>query len=363
MKILLGAHSCSPTGGSEPGIGWHWATLLSQRHEVHVISAGYSRELIAAELTRNPNPNLHFHYLPPLFEVGAAAAGLGLSWLEYALWQRRAYSLAKELHARFNFDLAHQVTLGSWRAPCFFWKLGIPFVWGPIGGGEEIPRSFYYTLGAYGCLREFLRSLSQKLSFYSPAVRATFREAAAILTANDATLAFLPERYREKAQLVFSIGFDPSTDPPAKRERPPESPIELIWAGMMEPRKGFSLLLEALARLPEPGNFRLAVIGDGPARPLWEERTLELGLVGQVCFLGRRPHAEVQARLRNSDIFVFPSLRDSAGSVVLEAMDAGLPIICLDLGGPGDLATNACAILIRPSNPELVIEDMAAALQ
>jgi glycosyltransferase involved in cell wall biosynthesis len=66
--------------------------------------------------------------------------------------------------------------------------------------------------------------------------------------------------------------------------------------------------------------------------------------------------------MRSCDVFLFPSLRDGGGLVVVEAMAAGKPVICLDLGGPGLHVTKGCGIKVPASSPEQAVRDLAEAL-
>ena len=79
-------------------------------------------------------------------------------------------------------------------------------------------------------------------------------------------------------------------------------------------------------------------------------------------FLGRIPRTEVLKRLSECDVLVHPSLHDSGGWVCLEAMAAGRPVICLDIGGPGVQVTDATGIKVPALDPEQAIQDMAAAM-
>jgi glycosyltransferase involved in cell wall biosynthesis len=71
--------------------------------------------------------------------------------------------------------------------------------------------------------------------------------------------------------------------------------------------------------------------------------------------------AVMRAYLRH-DTFLFPSLHDSSGNVVLEALSCGLPVICLDAGGPAVLVDPSCGFKVRPGEPSQVVEDLARAL-
>ncbi len=67
--------------------------------------------------------------------------------------------------------------------------------------------------------------------------------------------------------------------------------------------------------------------------------------------------------MRACDVFLFPSLRDGGGLVVVEAMAAGKPVICVDLGGPRMHVTEDCGVKVAPLSPEQVVGDLAAALE
>ena len=72
---------------------------------------------------------------------------------------------------------------------------------------------------------------------------------------------------------------------------------------------------------------------------------------------------ELFQEIIDSDIFLFPSLRDGGGNVVVEAMAAGKPVVCFDLAGPGLHIDNTCGIKIKPENPGQAIEEMSVALE
>lgn len=361
MRILLSAYACSPGRGSEPGLGWNWARVLSERHEVDVVTTEWGRPAIEAELAAHPRPGLRVHYvLGRLRRTSTWPFGLG--WLPYYLWQWRAYRLARRLHAERRFDLAHHVTYASWRSPSFMWKLGVPFVWGPVGGGQNIPRGFHRVLGWRGALRERLREAVQRLARLDPFVRATMRHAAVILAANTATKGFLPERYRGKTRQMLETAIDVGGRPVAA-VRDDARPLRILWVGQLVPIKGLPLLLEALAGLRGKLEFRLEVVGDGPERARWERLAGRLGLAGDVSFPGQLPHAEVQRRYLEADVFAFTSLRDTSGNALLEAMASGLPVICLDWAGPGDITTDECAVRIRPTSPQAGVAGLRDGLE
>jgi len=74
------------------------------------------------------------------------------------------------------------------------------------------------------------------------------------------------------------------------------------------------------------------------------------------------PRERLLANMRSCDVFLFASLRDGGGLVVVEAMAAGKPVVCFDLGGPGLHINAECGFKVPAGNPEQAVRDMAAAL-
>jgi glycogen synthase len=131
---------------------------------------------------------------------------------------------------------------------------------------------------------------------------------------------------------------DPAPDLPRPR---------VLFVGRLAAQKGVSTLLEAVPLL----RARAAVIlvGDGPQRPALERQAGRLG-PGRVRFQGFVPHAEVPAWLAAADVLVLPSIYEELGSVLLEAMAAGLPVVASAVGGIPD-ALGAAGRLVPPHDP------------
>ena len=107
----------------------------------------------------------------------------------------------------------------------------------------------------------------------------------------------------------------------------------------------------------------MIIIGDGPELSNLKKLVYNLGIEKKVFFRGWLPRKELLKIMLLSDLFIFPSLRDGGGAVVVEAMAASLPVVCLDIGGPGFHIDDKCGIKIKPNSPEQAIQDMANALE
>ncbi|MBW3609114.1 MAG: glycosyltransferase [Actinobacteria bacterium] len=126
--------------------------------------------------------------------------------------------------------------------------------------------------------------------------------------------------------------------PRPRRQRRPGEPARLLVVALLAPQKGMSHLLEALAQLRDTrSDFVLDVVGDGPSRAQAEALAARLLPAGVVAFHGSRPRAEVAQFMARADLLVLPSIVETFGVVVVEALAAGLPVLTTDAVGACDV--------------------------
>lgn len=123
----------------------------------------------------------------------------------------------------------------------------------------------------------------------------------------------------------------------------------ILFVGRLARQKGATVLAEAIRHLRTP-EVEVLVVGDGPERGAFERIVREAGVADRVRLVGFRPHHEVPAILRTADVFVMPSVYEELGSVLLEAMQAGRPIVASRTGGIPDAVGDA-AELVAPGDP------------
>lgn len=364
LRILMSAYACEPHQGSEPGIGWHWATRLARAgHQVRVLTRANNRDTIESALAAAPVPNLSFAYydLPEWMRRWKNHAGLAAR-LYYLLWQCGAYGVARRLCGEARFDVVHHITFGVFRHPSFLAFLGPPFVFGPVGGGETAPAPLRRTFPLRGYLIDLVRDLANWVVRVDPLMAAVFRRSAATLCKTAETLESIPPRFRDKCVVQVELGTD--GHPGAARMRRRENgSFRLLYVGRLVYWKGLHLALMAFARLRADHPWAtLTVVGSGPDEAWLHDVARRLGLDGAVNWIPRLAHAAVMRAYARHDAFLFPSLHDSSGNVVLEALSSGLPVVCLDAGGPGVLVDPSCGFKIRPGDPQQVVEDLTRAL-
>lgn len=350
MKILLSAYACEPHKGSEPGVGWHWAIELARLgHEVWVLTRANNRQVIEAEFSQEPQPaNLHFFYYDlPAWAKWWKKGGRGVH-LYYLLWQWGAYRLARQIHARERFDVVHHITFGVIRQPSFMGGLGIPFIFGPVGGGEKTPLALRKGYPWRGKFFDGIRDVLNFLIRYDPMMWHTFHTASVIYAKTSESASIIPKCFRRKIKVQLEIGIDTNaicTEKPSHRS---DGTFRILYVGRFLYWKGMHLGLSAFANFVKVvPTSQLTMVGKGPEKKAWEQLSKTLGVADNINWVDWVAQDDLGKLYLSHDVFLFPSLHDSSGNVVLEAMAHGLPVVCLDLGGPGAiLGASACGQVI-----------------
>jgi glycosyltransferase involved in cell wall biosynthesis len=364
MRILLVGHGCSPVRGSEQSFTWNWAWHLSKFYQVWVMAHPHARCEVEKYLSANPNPCLRFVWvtLPAWYDPWKPETGRGIRLrLHYLLWQREILRRARELHREVQFDLVHHVSWGTIGAPPLLWRLRIPFVWGPVGGGQTPPAAFRRYF-ANGWSFELFRTYHLRYKLRSRALRRAARNSALALATNRETEAALRAAGAPRVELFLDSGVTEAFLPSPVINRPGREPVKLLWVGQFAGRRALPLALEAMATL-RPGCCRLLVIGDGPLRHKWERLTERMQLQDRVAFLERVPWQEMPRVYAEADIFLFTSLRDSFGTQVLEAMAHALPIVTLNHQGVGTFVPDGAGIKVSVATPSETVAGLAAAIR
>ncbi|MGB8535479.1 MAG: glycosyltransferase [Acidobacteriaceae bacterium] len=329
-------------------------------HQVWVIAHPEYKDLVDSFLASNPNDRIQFIWVVPKTRFDYWKPGSNQERgirLHYWHWIKVAYDQAATLHTQVHLDIVHHVSWSTIAVPPPFWKLPVPAVWGPLGGGQSFPPSFISYL-RYNRIKELLRSLNLLLLPYSPTLRRTLAHTSVVLATNIESKDLLERAGASRVGLFLDCGVDAHSALPGPRivgDR-----LTLLWAGRLEPQKGLAIALRAMA-LSKYRDSCLLVAGSGTGQTEMEDlaRSLELG--NRVEFLGRVPHETMEALFHSCDALVFTSLRDSFGSVILEAMSNGLPVIALNHQGVRAFVPDDAAIKVPVNSPQQVITDLAQA--
>jgi glycosyltransferase involved in cell wall biosynthesis len=350
MKIVAFAPACNPLRGGETGTGWLWSRMVASLGEAWIITRPRNRRAIEEVLPTVPERDrLHFIYLDVRWWPKSWQKQKVRSIIDYLLWQPVAMREARRLHRDIQFDLAWHLTFANvWLGSLAGWT-GPPFVYGPVGGGVGAPWRLLPSLGTRGAAFEIFRAMGRMAGRYlNPFARVAWSQARIILVQNRETRGWLPRGHQAKAWLCPNPVLDESFPGPtaggeaARSGSPGHGGPTALYAGRLVPLKGIPLALRAMAKLPE---WRLIVCGKGRDEERLRRLARGFGVDDRVEFRGFVPRSELMRFMREeADVMLFPSLHDEAGWVVAEAEASGLPVVCVDRGGPPVLGGRAVKV-------------------
>lgn len=349
--VLHSSFACDPYMGSEPYVGWNWAKIVADDFDVHVLTRAHHRKSISS--VRLPGVAFHFFDLPGFKNLDHRSR-----WMKpyYLVWQFFVFFKAVFLHLRYKFDIIHHLTYNNLDVPGFLWLLPkAKFVWGPVGGGQ-VPELFYKRVfGNKGWQRQVLRGRLKQLARYNPIVRLALYKASAVMFANTDTanrFSDIPIK-RKVMTLETAINVDSQ---PKQHHAVNDSDFSILWVGQIEPRKALILAIDAMhalrANYSGVRKIRLNVVGDGPDLVSMKNYVTHLGLDSMVQLHGRMPFNRVGEFFRSADVFLFTSVQDTSGNVVLEAMSHSLPTVALNHHGVKEILCHGGGVLIEPTEYE-----------
>jgi len=360
MRVLLSAIACHPSHGSEPGTGWHWTEALADLgHEVTVLTTSRHRDEILARCPQG----VDFRFIDLPYLPRAQVPGFTrLLWAydAYGRWQEAALRNI-EAQAR-QYDVAHHVTYGGLHLGSLLWRLPIPLLYGPVGGGQTAPASYWRYFGR-GWPAEMLRTASAgPLLNLNRRCRQTIMNSAVTLVNNSATAAACRRLGGTDIRYMLADGLASEWIADA-RQQPAGIPV-VLWVGTLLPRKAPALAVQAFAELRRAMPARLIIAGDGPLRAKVLATIERLGLSEDVQMLGKLPREDIRSLYDSASVLLFTSLRESFGAPFIEALGRGLPAVALDLAGIADAGVGSAAVKVAlPARPADLPRHLASAVR
>jgi len=365
IRLCLSAYACEPGKGSEPGVGWSWAKALSEVVQLTVITRANNRLIIESSNEEWTNRVTWVYFDLPQWALWWKKGSRGAN-LYYWLWQVGALAKIRPIHNRHPFDLIHHVTFGRYWVPSLLSRLEAPFVFGPVGGGEDIAPALMRPFSLKNRLIEIVRKLLHYLCRFDPFLRASLsRKSTVTVAATPETETKLDRLHPYQVVAMPQCCLDAQKLEQFAKLPPPQSDrFRIVSIGRLIPWKGYHLAVKAFAQLLESfPHAEYWLINDGPERSRLENLAESLGLSDKIKFLGRLSSLEeVYRALGQSEVLLHPALRESFGNVCLEAMAAGRPVVCLAAGGPGMQVTPEVGIAVPPTDELATIDALSRAL-
>lgn len=369
MHIALITVACSPSQGSELGLAWKAVVALSKIHRLTVFVHQNHEQEITSHLKSDSveesiaSVNFVFVGQPHQHNRNQAIARL-MTWHYYRIWLDECVREVERRHRSGPFDLVHHVTYSTWRMGSPFYKIGIPTVWGPVGGAGKVPFSAYGILSTEAKVTEGLRTIISKAYSLLPAFRNSLELNTVVLASNEETKRFMARHTERSFDVVFPTYFEPSEQ--GGSDTPPDEtqPLNCFYGGGIIGSKGIVLSFGAIALARDRGvDLLFRIAGPGPEVKHLEKMAKAFGIQDRVTFLPLLRGKDYKDVLEQSDIFLFPSFRENIGMTMVDAMLHNTAPIVLDTSAPGEIVTSECGWKIPVARNQMIVESLAAALQ
>lgn len=361
MKILYIAYSCDPYNGSEDKIGWNVALECSKMgNEVFVITKEEQRKNVEKYCNDYKLDKIHFFYVDIENVYKRIFDGMLYSG-RIQIWNKKVYKLAKRICYENHIDIIHQITPIEFRSIGSYGNIkNTKFVVGPIGGAICIPKQLtYYSYGHR--LIELFRRMVNRFYYYKLLINKNLKKCDFIYCSNFETKDYL--NIKERFDIMTDLGSDNKNILCNKKNV--NKKLVFIIAGRLIYIKGHKLLFDAVKKFKNYNyDFELRIIGDGPMKKeLFQIVNNDDFLRQYVKFVGKVKYEDMVTEYENCDVFIFTSIRDNTGSVILESMENGCPVICMNAFGGRLLVNEENGYLFEGKNKEEIVNSLFDAMK
>ena len=362
MNIIYIAFSCNPYNGSEDQVGWSIpisVKKLNKDNNIFVITKDTGKSAIEKWKKDNQLTNFSFFYI---HIEQSFLTRKGVWDFAEKRFHRECLSIIKKIKTQFRIDIVHQITPVNYRAIGKYWRIcknsQTKFVCGPIGAVGIVPKPFWKYCGLKNLILEWIMQIHYvfKTAFYRrniiPKIDLPIfvnNESAKSLSLNKNPI-ILPEIG------VFENQIKPFD------ERNFVDKVTILVAGRMVYRKGHLLLIEALEGLDSDLDYKLKIVGDGPFKKRIVKAIEKSTIKNKIELIGKVPYIEMNNIYREADVLAFTTFREATGTVIIEALSAGLPIITINKFGAPVMLNNDCAFLYDGKNLDEILESLRKCL-
>ena len=331
--ILILAYVIGPDQGSEHAAAWGMALVAAEIGDVTIACSPACEPQIRKWLAAHPDRAMAIVSVEPKASliVKALKKLPRGCFFEYFGWLAALPTVMAEIHARHPVDLAVHAALGSHWLPSPVAGLGVPSVWGSVGGATPVAPGLLSVLGLKGMVERVVELVAITIGSNWPATRRTMREATVVLLENEIVRKAMPRDVAERAE-IFQRAL--LTDAPELPARPRSH--DILFPSTLHGRKGAMLALEAFAaHVPAP--YRLVFVNQGPDEGRMRQRAKEMGLEARVEFRGKIPREEYFLAMKGAAMAVFAGVNEDGGCALCEAMLLGVPVVVLAHSGPKEI--------------------------
>ena len=364
MNYLISAYSVNPYKGSEDSIGWNWVLQYEKNYK-----EGDRIILLTKKFNEKDTRRVLKEFNIQHVELVIVDVPNALNWFRekhsafhhmyYILWQHWAWLWVK--HSGIHFDVIHHVTMNDYRIPSELYKAkGAKVIWGPMGGAQVTPRPLkvYEKNQLVASFREFVNKSCSWNPFYKKALRSYYK----IYCINNETQKQISRIVGKDVPLMPELALrDEYKNLPIRKGN--NDILKIVFVGRLIGKKGIAFLVDALSLMPTDMNWELLIFGDGDDHALIEKQIADSGIGKNVKLMGNRPLNQIAEAYQQADVFVLPSLRETSGNVLLEAMAYAVPIVAFDTSFCRLLKEVDCGVFVNTDQAlEGIKEDWCKAI-
>jgi len=360
--ILMTAYDINPYKGSEAATGWNFLLQIARFNKVVAITRENNQVPIEQYIQEHniDTSNIELYYYDFPYWLRFWKRGARGSSLYFYLWQMFMPLFVK--NQKLKFDIAHNVNFHADAFPTFLWALGKPTIWGPINHNEKIPKEYLHSQKEY--VKDRLKWMMKNVNWnIDPFMLLAKRNVNVVIGGNRSVqkrLSIAEHKFIQMSQVASETVEITSNTNSSKV-------FNVLLVGRFLTIKSFDVALISYDKFynalndTEKSNVKLTIIGQGPLEKNLKDIWSQLVSKKSIEFIGWVDKDKMNTYYQDANVFLFPS-HEGAGMVVAEAMSHGLPVVCFDNFGPGELIGDEVGIKIPYVNYDESITLFASAL-
>lgn len=366
LNILINAYAVAPNWGSEQGVGWNWIINIAKYCKCYVITEGEWCSEIEEAIEKLPQKeNIIFYYNPVSDDIRKMCWNQGdyRFYVHYENWQKKTLEIARRICKEHKIDVIHQLNMVGFREPGFLWKMeGIPYVWGPLSGCSTINMKFFSDAGLKIKLKYQFKNILNELQLrYSNKVVNALKKANVLITPRIDVHHKIKKIYHKNTLIIPETGIVGGCVPSEAIHRNRNKELNVLWVGRFIYTKKLDIALKTIAELKQLSELKLHIVGFGLNNEdaYYKSMAKKLGIEDKCIWYGKRDNKDVLDMMKSMDLFFFTSISEVTSTVVLEAIQNRLPILCHNACGFGNVVSEDIGRKVELISPEQSIIQFA----
>jgi glycosyltransferase involved in cell wall biosynthesis len=370
MNILVHAYQVSPYKGSEFSVAWNYIINMSKNHNLYVVcgqSSYYMGDFtdLIDYLHNNDMKNVQFFMVKPSRVVKLLNLYCPISftsptfYLAYQRWQKEIYHLLKRnVELINNIDIIHFLGPIGYREPGYLQLFPKPYIWGPVGGLNNINPVFIKNYSSlFNKTKALLKNFINNLQIhYSYRVSKAIKESDVILAATKKQQEIIKINFRRDDVLyltenkILDIPYSDIIEEYINKKYVNlinrNDKLKIVWIGSLIDRKMPKLVIDIAEKITNNKEILFVMIGDGYLKEYLKTEIGKKNLNNRIKLLGNLSRQDVLHHLKEAHLHLLTSSMEGNATVLWESLSLYTPTISLNHCGMADTICDNCGIKI-----------------